>query len=457
MASESGYSVGHLPVRRHSDAAVVLVLVAGQVAVAVLMSTSRALSTIHLAVTVGVAAAAFLSRRVEPMALAAAYIVGAENLWRVTGAAMPYLLPSYLVLMLMAGVALSRRRGVLAFMPVALIGALLPAAVATFLDISAAEARERVAFTLVPLVVLAFAVMAFSRYRATDAFRRRMVAAIVVPTAGLAFVVLTRTPSLRGIRFQNASNFLTSGGFGPDRIAASLGLGVLLCVLEAMREQRLSLLVIEAGLAIWLTVQSVLTFSRGGMASAVAAVAVACVAIGARRGQFLRALVLVGALAAVLLLAVLPRLNASTGGAFSKRFSNATTERVALGKDDLALFRSQPVFGVGAGEAAFKRPDGVTVPSHTEFTRLLAEHGMLGIGAIVLLIGMALAAARHASPRYRWYAVAVLTWCFAQMAYANLRLAAVAFVFGLAFLRPPEERAESVAQPATAVPVLSTP
>jgi hypothetical protein len=430
-----------VPVSRHADPVRLLVLLGMQLALALLMSASPAVATLHVVLTVGVAAVAILSRRVEVIVVVAAYIVGVENLWRITGATMPYLLPSYLLLALLLGVPRSRGRGLLTVMPLVLLGVLLPSAVATFLDIGVGEGRERVAFTVVPLVVLVVAVIRFSGYRITDEFRRRVVAAIVVPTAGIAFVVLARTPTIADIEFGSSSSFLTSGGFGPNRVAASLGLGALLCVLEALRERRPLFLVIELGLAVWFTGQSVLTFSRGGVLSVVIALAAGFLYIGARRGQVVQSVVVVGGTAALLLFVVFPRLDASTGGALNERFSDVETERSSLAGEDLALFRAEPLLGVGAGEAAFARSGGAITPSHTEFTRLLAEHGLFGAVGILLLLAMTWIAVRQTPVAYKSYCITLVVWCLTQMAYANLRLSAVAFLFGFACLRPTDARA----------------
>ena len=72
--------------------------------------------------------------------------------------------------------------------------------------------------------------------------------------------------------------------------------------------------------------------------------------------------------------------------------------------------------------------------SHTEFTRVLAEHGSAGVATIVLMGMLVLYALRRAGPSLGM-TVCFVTWAVAQMFYANLRIAAVPFAFAFAFVQ----------------------
>jgi hypothetical protein len=141
---------------------------------------------------------------------------------------------------------------------------------------------------------------------------------------------------------------------------------------------------------------------------------------------------------------VFPWLENFTGGAFEARFSNTESSRTDLAANDAEIFANNFVFGVGPGMTKYQRL-GYEIcqirsdqcleeaSSHTEFTRMLGEHGIPGIIAIVLLIMLAFSAAKRAGPG-RAFAIAWIAWAVAQMFYANLRIVAVPFAFGLAFL-----------------------
>lgn len=422
--------------RHRSDAIRLLLLICMQAIVAALMSASPGLATVHALATGVAVLAAARSRRPELMMLAAGYVVGAENIWRVTGAAIPYMYANYLLLVLL--LVLISRRGTLRLpgLPMLLLGVLLPAAALTVVDLGVGEARERIIFTLLPLLVLVAGIIAFSGYQITEDLRRRVVASIVIPTVGLAVVVLIRMLAAGEIVFGTSSNFATSGGFGPNRIAASLGFGALLCFLEAIRERHPRLAAVYVCLGLWLATQSSLTFSRGGVMSAMIALGVGMVYQAIRRGHLLQSLLVVGGVGVLAIYVVLPRLDTLTDGALNARFSDLESERTSLAEEDISFFLDHPFVGIGAGETAFMRESGVRAPAHTEYTRLLAEHGMFGIAAIILLAVMAGRTVRRAPPGYRAYCLALLVWVFAQMAYANLRITAVAFAFAFAGLRP---------------------
>jgi O-antigen ligase len=104
-------------------------------------------------------------------------------------------------------------------------------------------------------------------------------------------------------------------------------------------------------------------------------------------------------------------------------------------QEEFQVWLKNLIFGVGPGMASSYRMLGdmrINVASHNEFTRMLAEHGVFGLAAIVLLISMAAHNFRQAASRaQQGMAAAFVVWTFAGMAYMALRLAAPAFLFGL--------------------------
>ena len=64
-----------------------------------------------------------------------------------------------------------------------------------------------------------------------------------------------------------------------------------------------------------------------------------------------------------------------------------TTGREDIARADLEVWFDNPVLGVGPGVAKEYRAAtfGRAAAAHTEFTRLLAEHGILGLVALIIL------------------------------------------------------------------------
>src|SRR5690606_38226942 len=100
--------------------------------------------------------------------------------------------------------------------------------------------------------------------------------------------------------------------------------------------------------------------------------------------------VLVGLVVVALVGIVLfARLDEFTGGALGSRFRDTDpTGRDELAQEDVEVWLDHPVMGVGPGRAyAYRDVAGPLeeAAAHTEFTRLLAEHGVLGLLAIATL------------------------------------------------------------------------
>jgi len=74
--------------------------------------------------------------------------------------------------------------------------------------------------------------------------------------------------------------------------------------------------------------------------------------------------------------------------------------------------------------------------AHTEYTRMLGEHGLLGLVSVGLLLVMVVQAVRWSTSRWnRIYAAAFAVWSLVSMSHSATSIAAIGFVFGLAQLR----------------------
>jgi hypothetical protein len=105
---------------------------------------------------------------------------------------------------------------------------------------------------------------------------------------------------------------------------------------------------------------------------------------------------------------------------------------------ELRVWREHPLMGAGPGMAMGARAlPRVLAASHTEYTRLLAEHGLFGLGALLLLGLMAARRVSQAkSPAARAMVFSMMGWSLLYMGHSAMRLAAPAFLFGLAWASP---------------------
>src|SRR5690606_27028307 len=97
-------------------------------------------------------------------------------------------------------------------------------------------------------------------------------------------------------------------------------------------------------------------------------------------------------------------------------------------------FYFNPLIGVGVGQAMFFRKEAThaITASHNEVSRLLSEHGMLGVTAILILIFVPLLFWMKFKNNY--YFLAFLGFWFLTINHSAMRIALPAFIYGLALL-----------------------
>jgi O-antigen ligase len=198
------------------------------------------------------------------------------------------------------------------------------------------------------------------------------------------------------------------------------------------RKVRLILL----GLLILFAVQSALTFSRGGLFIAFTSAMLTSLFLIKNRGARIRLVVLGVALFLLGSYVILPKLEEFTRGKLVTRFRNTEpTLRDVIVADDLKTWEDNPVFGVGPGQAKYLHKSFRTsVAAHTEYSRLVAEHGIFGLASLLLLVVAAartITGARSAEERV--VKLMVISWSFLFMLGDAMRLVAPAFFVGLAF------------------------
>jgi hypothetical protein len=261
---------------------------------------------------------------------------------------------------------------------------------------------------------------------------------------GTGFLALIGLTSVEQLEIQ-ASNKLSSAGFGPNQMSSMLGLGALMAILHAIffsdtRKIRWFMVLI----GVWLTVQSVLTFSRGGFWNFLVALSVACAFLYKKKKY--SKVIIAGGLAFFLTatFVIIPRLDEYTGGAFTKRFESLdTTGRKEITQADFRIFLQNPVFGAGPGQSVrlHRMVLGAAKAAHTEYSRLLAEHGIFGVAAIGILFVLFLQRYRYKAPtEYKALMMAFTIWALFYMLHAAMRLAAPAFLFALAAIKFDDKR-----------------
>jgi O-antigen ligase len=408
---------------------------------ALLMYKVEFVSTLHAVVTLSIGLFWALSgRRIEHVAYIGAYIMGSEVLWRMTHAIMFWEAVKY-VLALIFVLAIFRWklfRG--SFKPLFFFSLLVPSVLVTFLGLDFSQAQDFISFNLSGPLALTGSIWLFSNIRLPYEKLTRLFWMMISPILGIVTIALFSTVTATNIIFDEKSNFVTSGGFGPNQVSAMLGLASFLVFFLyslAGSKERLFPRPLLLGLIILFAAQSAMTFSRTGVYLAAGSVAVAFFFLLRDKRARLRG---VAAMIVVFLIGnflLLPAFDTFTGGAFSRRYANMDpTKRQHIAQADLEQWQEDPIFGVGIGQAKLHRtsPRLHGIAAHTEFTRLLAEHGSFGFLAIVMLLLMVLKNIRRIrDPREKALSLSLITWSVLFMMVSAMRLCAPAYIFGLAF------------------------
>ena len=388
--------------------------------------------------------------------LGAAYIVGMEVLLRMCKATLFWEFGKLACIALLGVALLIEPRKDVRWRYLVVVVLLVPALfLAT--DLDPVRYRQMITFQLGGMVLLVVSGMYFggrlmTRLAVQDMFRN-----VLLPIASMLTYLFLKTPSLAKIEFALGSNFVTSGGFGPNQVSTILGLGIFIILLNyLLKWPWLFSNVVDKLLVTLFSFRGLLTYSRGGLFAAL--IALICsyfVYIYFEQNVskikiYLR--LIIGSLIFVTTFIVTDNL---TGNLLSARFrgetygtlkshrfdiNEATSHRTEIMLTDLKMWLDHLFFGVGLGRSNVLRPEyGIENNTHTEQTRLLAEHGLLGFFVLIWIVVQMIVYSARGTPAKRFIATGFMILSFITMLHAATRLAMVGFVFGLGFIYLYEE------------------
>jgi hypothetical protein len=414
----------------------------GQVPLALLLTTHPQVSAIHAYATLGVGVIACIMGRLDIAAAVAAYITGAEVLWRMTHAPIFWEYGKYAALAIfILGILRSGLRN--SGLPFLYFGLLVPSSILTVDALSSVDAQRELSFNLSgPLALMGsacfFSGLSFSKKQIGKIF-----IALLAPIAGIAAIAIYSTFSAGSIYFGDESNQVTSGGYGPNQVSAVLGLGALTAMLSLISIRSTKLLkILVISLGIVLLAQCLLTFSRGGMYMAVGGMLVVAAMLVRQPRKLiplLAAFVLIGS---VLFFWIFPWLNTFTRGSLMTRYKDVgSTGRIQIFEDDIRIWGEHPILGVGPGMAkAYRHLFHKGATAHIEYSRLLSEHGLFGLAAIGMLLAIAIRNIRQANPGVeKAMKASLLFWSLSFMIINAMRLLAPSFLIGLSSTHIEEE------------------
>lgn len=405
---------------------------------ALLMRQSSYVTLAHYFLTLTIGLLVVVQRHgTERVMYVAAYITGSEVLWRMAKLGLFWEIGKYTVVLLLLLSIYRSGKARIPLLPTLYFALLLPATAPVFLEEGFSGARNALSFYLSGPLSLAVCVWFFSRLSVSREEFDRLLLYLISAILSICMFAIFGISEAEHIKFGSESNFQASGGFGPNQVSAALGLGSVVALLMALNEKApKAWRAMMLGLAILFLVQSMLTFSRTGLYNGLGSLVGAVFFLirdPRKRMEFVFTL-LVGSLLIIFL--AWPLLNDFTGGSLEKRFSEThLTQRSEIAEAEMELFSQNLVWGCGIGRATSLRSVHPGAASHTEYSRMLAEHGVFGLASIALLFLMGMLAVWKAPPPSgRAYAAAFVSFALLYLIHAATRTAIPGFVFGLAFL-----------------------
>jgi len=379
--------------------------------------------------------------------IAAAYVVGSEVFLRMTGGNPLYEIAKYGVMLFVfmgmyySGFAKSATPYWLFLL------LLVPSVVlTTFVLNFGTNMRNSIAFNISGPVCLGIASIYTYRRKIPLEEMNAILLGMGLPIVACMVYLTFYTPNIRDIITSTQSNFLTSGGFGPNQVATFFGLGMFIFFSRIILESRTKfMLALNLLIAINISFRGIVTFSRGGMITGFLMILLLLLFLYYKsnykgRVKLNYIIVFIG----VAMLATWTYTSVQTGGLIDKRYANQDaagrkkesqfTGREDVAKNEIDMFLKNPIFGVGVGKGVELRYEetGIGVLSHDEITRMLAEHGSLGIVGLLILFFTPLVL--YIENKFNMFLLCFLAFWFLTINHAAMRTAAPAFVYSLSLL-----------------------
>jgi O-antigen ligase len=309
------------------------------------------------------------------------------------------------------------------------------------------DIRKAIAFNISGPVCLGIsAIYCFQRRISFDRLKG-VITSFSLPLISIVTYLYLYTPSIKDVVTGTQSNFETSGGFGPNQVSTVLGLGIFVFFVQLLLNSKSSMLQIaNAVLILVFSFRGIVTFSRGGVLTAVVMIFLLLIVLYFQAGFNTKpkiGLIIIFSFLAGL--GVWGYSSIQTGGLIDKRYANEDafgrkkksqlTGRETLIASEFQMFLDNPIFGVGVGrnKEIREKETGIVSASHNEITRMLAEHGSLGLADLMILFCTPLFL--FLNNRQNIFALSFLAFWLLTINHAAMRLAAPAFVYALSLLK----------------------
>lgn len=380
--------------------------------------------------------------------LVAAYLVGLEVFVRATGGAIFYEFSKYgvMLFMLLGMIYSGFSKNAIPYWIYLML--LIPGVIlATTVLNTTTEDRKAISFVMSGPVCLGISALYTYQRKVSIQTIKNILLAIGLPIISLTTYLILFNPSVRDVVTGTDSNFSTSGGFGPNQVSTVLGLGIFIFVSRILIASPNKIqIAINFFIALIISFRGLVTFSRGGIFTAI----IMLIALYLNIYYFsnLKTRLKLKLFLTIIIcssIAIWTYSALQTNGLIEKRYNNMdATGRVKAskltGREDLIgteikAFYENPILGVGVAKSneIRKEETGITSASHNEITRLLAEHGSLGI--LMLLILFVTPILLYLDNTQNLFMLPFLLFWLLTINHAAMRIAAPAYIYALSLLK----------------------
>ncbi|WP_026935519.1 O-antigen ligase family protein [Christiangramia echinicola] len=388
--------------------------------------------------------------------MAAAYIAGGEVFFRQTSAVFFYETGKYAVIIfLVIGMffkgASSKTVPFWIYLLILFPGVIM----VTFTMSYDFEFRKQVAFNLAGPVCLGVSALYCYYKKIKKEDFQRVFLMLLMPIVAQAFYLLFYTPSLDEVKISFSGNYASTGGFGPNQISTAMGLAVFLLATRLFTIKSLRINIIDSILLIMVGYRGVVSFSRGGIVTGILCLIAFLIFFYSKQDLKTIKKTNLKIIGVVIIFTVVWMFTSmETGGLIGNRYTNRnalgqveddiTTGRMELIETELSAFYHHPITGIGVGKGKEYREEnlGIGIASHNELSRLLAEHGILGIIALCIIIIVPITF--WFKFKNNFYFLAFVTFWFMTINHSAMRIALPGFVYGLALLYIVDEKKNPV-------------
>lgn len=292
----------------------------------------------------------------------------------------------------------------------------------------------------------------FYKLRINKTDLNRIITVMLYGLIAITVAVIIRTPDLEEVDFSLSANFDTSGNFGSNQVSTVMGMATMLIGLVLLVNLNVfQFKGLQLSFFFLFVVRGLLTFSRGGILGGVLSLFFAYIVPGGKyKGRiklsltiFLLVVCAIGSsfyfVNQITDEALLERFRGETDatmrGLRERTLGTITSGRSALVLAEWQIFLENPILGVGpgAGYEARREKVGKRIASHTEVTRLLAEHGLFGLTiAVIFLFFPLIKIFRTPIGFDRIISTAFFSFAILTAFHAAMRTTVTPFLWGLA-------------------------